>query len=487
MEKAMHQELESFDVVIIGGGPAGIAGAIEASNAGYKVALVDAQAELGGAGVNTGTVPSKTLRETAVALSGMRSRNLHGVDLSLRREVTVTDFLRHERNVKAGLNTMLTERLQASSATIIHGYGAFEGPHVLGVRGRDGGFRHLRGERILIATGSSPVRPTTFSFESPGIYDSDTILSLDRLPKSMAVIGGGVIGSEYACTFAALGAEVHLIDGRNTILPFLDGEISRALAAAMERGGVRIHWNERASSSSAAAFEQTRLQLSSEASLTVDAVLVAAGRTSNTQTLNLHAAGLTASERGLIGVDEHFRTCVPHIYAAGDVIGFPALASTSVQQGRIAMRHALGAEGASSTPRLLPVGVYTIPEVGMVGDTEEALQQQGVEYVIGRGPYRGSSRGRIIGDGDGFLKLLFRRNDGTLLGVHAIGEQAAELVHIGMIAMMSGATMQLFDNSCFNMPTLGELYKLATLDALLRMRSGRSLTDDLFRAVAPAA
>jgi NAD(P) transhydrogenase len=216
-------------------------------------------------------------------------------------------------------------------------------------------------------------------------------------------------------------------------------------------------------------------------------VLVAAGRKSNTGKLNLAAAGLTANERGLIRVDEHYRSSVPHIYAAGDVIGFPALASTSMQQARLAIRHAFGSEGPSATPRFLPTGVFTIPEAGMVGETEEALQQKNVDYVIGRGPYLGNARGRIIGDSEGLLKLLFRRADGKLLGVHVIGEQAAELVHIGMIAMTMGATTQLFEESCFNMPTLGELYKLATLDALLRIRKGRSLTDGAFETVASAA
>jgi NAD(P) transhydrogenase len=473
----------TYDVVIIGGGPAGIVGAATAAALGGTVALIDSHAELGGAGVNTGTVPSKTLRETALALSGMRSRNLYGLDLSIRREATVSDFLRHERNVKSGLNSMLSERLAASRAELYRGTASFQDPDTLRVfPGSGTGEIRLRAKRVLIATGSSPVRPPVFPFGSRGVYDSDSILELDRLPKRLAVIGGGVIGSEYACTFGALGAEVHLVDGRDVLLPFLDAEVSRALASAMERNGVQFHWNERATACAAGESGSIELTLSSGVSLTVDAVLVAAGRRSNTDKLNLGASGVIANDRGLIHVDEHFRTDMPHIYAAGDVIGFPALASTSMQQARLAMRHAFGQTTDSAALQLLPTGVYTIPEVGMVGETEESLTAKNIAYVVGRGPYRANARGRIIGDEDGFLKLLFRRSDMKLLGVHAIGEHAAELVHIGLMAMLTNSSAELFMEACFNMPTLGELYKLASLDALSRAQMGRPLWDYIVAA-----
>ncbi|MBV9444095.1 MAG: Si-specific NAD(P)(+) transhydrogenase [Acidobacteriaceae bacterium] len=468
----------SYDAVIIGGGPAGIIGAVAAANRGRRVAVVDSHAELGGAGVNTGTVPSKTLRETALALSGMRSRKLYGVDLSLRRDATVSDFLRHQLNVKAGLNAMLSERLEASGADVYRGTGYFADAHTIRVRPAAGNDEvSLAGEKILIATGSAPVRPALFHFGSPGVYDSDSILQLDEVPRSLAVIGAGVIGSEYACTFAALGTRVNLIDGRGILLPFLDGEVSRALTAAMQCTGITFHWNERVVSCVIEDGDRITLTLSSGESLTVDAVLVAAGRRSNTEALNLAAAGLTASERGLIRVDEHFLTDVPHIYAAGDVVGFPALASTSMQQGRHAMMHAFGADVSSAAFRLLPTGVYTIPEVGMVGDTEESLKQKGIDYVVGLGPYQANARGRIVGDDSGFLKLLFHKDDMKLLGVHAMGERATELVHIGLLAMLTDSTADLFSDMCFNMPTLGELYKLASLDAISRVTTGRSLVD----------
>ena len=440
--------------------------------------MVDNHAELGGAGVNTGTVPSKTLRETALALSGMRSRNLYGVDLSLRREASVADFLRHEQNVKTGLNTLLSERLAASEADVYRGTGTFVDAHTVRVLPAPAGDEVcLQAERILIATGSSPIRPAMFPVDANGIYDSDSILGLQHLPKNMAIIGGGVIGSEYACTFAALGTHVHLIDGRNVLLPFLDRELSRALAVAMERNGIQFHWTERATACVANEPGNFKLTLSSGESLEVDTVLVAAGRQSNTGSLNLEVAGVTANERGLIRVNEHFQTEAADIYAAGDVIGFPALASTSMQQARVAMRHAFGQESDSHALGLLPTGVYTIPEAGTVGKTEETLQQEGVDYVVGRAPYSANARGRIAGDVDGFLKLLFERPAMKLAGVHIIGEQATELVHIGLMGMLMGATAGLFADTCFNIPTLGELFKLASLDAISRLRTGRSLVD----------
>ena len=456
---------KNYDLVVIGGGPAGIIGATTAAKVGKRVALIDSHHELGGAGVNTGTAPSKTLRETALALAGARSRNLYGVDLSLRKEATVADFLRHEQNVKTGLNMSLMEMLERSKIDVHYGTAYFEDDHTATAHSsRNGSEIHLRGEVILIATGSSPVRPVIFPFDSPAVYDSDTILELGRLPKTLAIVGAGVIGSEYASTFSALGTQVHLIDGRSVLLPFLDSEISRSLAVAMERNGIVFHWNERvvACVSGPAGIMMT---LSSGLSLTVEAVMVAVGRKSNTDALNLAAAGIPVGARGLIVVDDHFRTHVPHVYAAGDVIGFPALASTSMEQARRAMRNAFGLKPRSEFPDVVPTGVYTIPEVGMVGETEQSLQQKGVPYVVGRCSYDATARGRIVGDVNGFLKLIFRRGDMRLLGVHALGEQATELVHIGLVATLRSSTSEIFIEACFNTPTFGELYKFAAIDA----------------------
>jgi NAD(P) transhydrogenase len=481
----MPNEAKTYDLVIIGGGPAGIVAAATVAGAGNKVALVDNHHELGGAGVNTGTVPSKTLRETALALSGLKARRLIGVDLSLSQEATVGDFLRHEQHVKAGFNAMISQQLHADLTDLYFGTASFVDPHTVHVQPsklppmRDQppvphGEVTLRGESILIATGSAPFRPPMFPFATPEIYDSDTILQLDLLPRRLAVVGAGVIGSEYACTFAALGAHVDLIDGRDTLLPFLDAEVSRALTVAMEREGVTFHWKEKVEDCRARGTAGVRLDLASKISLDADAVLVAAGRRCATESLNLPAAGVRVGEQCVIPVDAQYRTNVPHIYAAGDVIGFPALASTSMEQGRRAARHAVGLAAGVELSPLLPNGIYTIPEVSMVGETEESLKKQGVDYVVGRADYQRNARGRIIGDLDGFLKLLFRREDMKLLGVHVIGEQATEVVHIGLMAMLSGCNADVFVEACFNMPTLGGLYKSATTDALLRKGGARA-------------
>jgi len=309
----MSTEIKNYDLVIIGGGPAGLVAASTAADNHKNVALIDSHHELGGAGINTGTVPSKTLRETALALSGLQSRNLYGVDLSLRREVTISDFLGHEQNVRAIFNESFLKRLQCLRTDVFFGTANFIDPHTISVNllpGLDGKVISsepvlLRGDKIIIATGSSPVRPDLFPFGSGEVYDSDTILKLDRIPKTMAAIGAGVIGSEYGCTFAALGAKVHIIDGRDKLLPFLDTEVSLALGAAMERTGVTFLWNEKVEKCVVLPSGQVTLSLSSGAALTVDAVLVAAGRKSNIETLNLPVAGVATGERGIITV----RTC----------------------------------------------------------------------------------------------------------------------------------------------------------------------------------
>jgi NAD(P) transhydrogenase len=482
----MTNDLNTYDLVVIGGGPAGVTAATTASELGKSVVLVDSQQEIGGAGINTGTVPSKTLRETALALSGLKSRNLYGVDLSLRREVTVADFLGHETHVKDAFHTSITQRLRMLKATIYCGTCAFVDAHTVQVslgpeEGKSeasspGGEMLLRGEKILIATGSSPVHPELFPFGQGEIYDSDTILKLDRIPKILAVVGAGVIGAEYGCTFRALGAEVHIVDGRDVLLPFLDAEVSRALVGAFERSGIVFHWKEMVEKCMPQPSGDIRLELSSGAVLSADAVLIAAGRQSNTAHLGLEKAGVNTGKRGIIPVNEHYQTNIENIYAAGDVIGFPALASTSMEQARRATSHALGLSESALSP-LLPNGIYTIPEVGMVGETEESLKKKGVAYFVGRANYWDNARGRIIGDKDGFLKLLFRQEDQKLLGVHIMGEHATDVVHIGLVALLSNGSAKLFVDACFNIPTLGALYKTATLNALRSLSPSESMAD----------
>lgn len=470
---------QKYDLIVIGGGPAGIYGATTGAMAGMSVALIDRNNQLGGAGINTGTVPSKTLPETALALSGLRSRDLYGVDLSLRREVTMADLLYHERRVQSGLNAMFAQRLKVAHTDLHQGTAQFLNPNVIRVTAPSAGANGpqtssdvlLCGDIILIATGSTPARPRVFPF-GPGVYDSDTILQLDRLPKSLAVVGAGVIGFEYACTFAALGVEVHLVDGRDAVLPFLDHELSQTLVRVMANHGVTFHLNERVEQCSVIApdghadLTHVALTLTSGSELMLEGVLVAAGRKSNVPSLDLAAAGVIVEEGGLVPVDEHYRTNVPHIYAAGDVIGFPALASTGIEQGRRAVLHSIGAGSHAGLPNCLPHGIYTIPEIGSVGHTEQSLRHQGVDIVVGRALYRDSARGRIIGDDEGFLKLIFDANQMKLLGAHVIGEQATDIVHIGYMVMLASGGAEMLDNACFNMPTLGSLYKFAAFDAL---------------------
>jgi NAD(P) transhydrogenase len=462
---------ESFDLVVIGAGPAGLSAAIAAGLLGGKIALVERARHLGGALINTGTLPSKTLRETALALSGLRSRQLHGVDLSLRRAVRVADFLHHERQVTRIARADLAGRIERFDITRVHGSGRLVDPHVVEVTASRGAPRRLRGRFLLIATGSAPVRPAEFPFDHPRVWDSDEILQLATMPRRLAVIGAGVIGLEYASTFQALGVDVHVVDGRDELLSFLDDEVSRRLQRAMADLGVRFHWKERVRSCAAPARGPIRLTCTSGKALSVDAVLVAAGRRACIDGLGLEAAGLAANDRGLLHVDAHCRTGVPHIFAAGDVIGFPALASVSAEQGRVAACAALDAGFKREIDPLLPSGIYTIPEVGAVGATEESLREKGIDHVVGRAEYSMNARGGIIGDRTGFLKLLFRRDDMRLLGVHVLGEHATELVHVGLMTMLCGGGASELHRACFNVPTLATLYK----DAAYRAQIARDL------------
>jgi NAD(P) transhydrogenase len=481
-------EPTSYDLIVIGSGPAGESAAAAASQFGKRAAIIERSALVGGASTNTGTLPSKTLRETALAISGLKARDLYGVDLSLRREATVAEFMFHERRVTANERKRVERSLSRHGVVVYHGTASFLDPHTIRVVSEapphDGGHGHggahyhdphhtprcheihLHGETILIATGSSPVRPPQFPFDHGRVHDSDTILQLERVPRSLAVIGAGVIGAEYACTFAALGTEVWIVDGRDELLPFLDDEVSRALEDSMHgQLGIEFLWKNRVTRCEAHEYGDITLEFDTGGRLCVDAVLVAAGRASNTAALNLAAAGIEPGPRGLLTVDGRYRTSVPHIYAAGDVIGFPALASTSMEQARVAMCHAFGKGYKTDLAPLLPTGIYTIPEASMAGVTEEDLKSQGVPYIVGRASYAHCARGEIIGDQVGFLKLLYRQDDMKLLGVHVIGEQASEVVHVGVIAMLAEATGDLFNRSCFNFPTLGDLYKIATYNA----------------------
>jgi NAD(P) transhydrogenase len=453
-----------YDLVVIGSGPAGEKGAAQAAYFGKKVALVEMAPALGGAAANTGTLPSKTLRETALYLSGFRQRGLHGVTLSMADQVTARDFLFHQQYVTGTERARIQANLERHQVDQYKGFASFTDPHTVSVTPDGGPPAALTADVFLIATGSRPHRPGSFPFQDPRVYDSDTILGMRDIPRTMLIAGGGVIGCEYACLFQALGVQVTLVEGRDRLLQFLDAEISQALAASMSKMGIRLLLNETIESVEAAALLNVKLKSGKTAG--VDTLLAAAGRSGNTGGMNLEAVGITPSSRGQLEVNAHYQTAVPHIYAAGDVIGFPALASTSMEQARVAMVHAFDLKYKTAVALILPYGIYTIPECSVAGETEESLQKQNIAYVVGRARYEDNPRGQIIGDRDGFLKLLFREDDMRLLGVSVIGEQATELVHIGLMALIQEATAELFIQVCFNYPTLSELYKYATYDAL---------------------
>ncbi|MCE9666602.1 Si-specific NAD(P)(+) transhydrogenase [Myxococcus stipitatus] len=466
--------MADFDLVVIGSGPAGEWGAVQAALAGKRVAVVEKEPVLGGTAANTGTLPSKTLRETALHLSGLKARGLYSVETTLRHEATVSDFLYRERRVKGMERERIAGNLQRHGIQVILGTGSLEDAHTVRVRHRDQPDTRLTGDVILVATGSSPYRPPLYPFGDTRVHDSDEVLEIGRLPSSLVVVGGGVIGCEYACMFAALGIPVTLVEVKPEVLPFLDDEFSALLARRMEALGIRLRFGHTVEKVEVptACEEPIRLTLDSGEEVDADQVLVASGRSANTAGLGLEALGVKLGARGQVEVGPGFQTAVPHIYAVGDVIGFPALASTSMDQARIAVEHAFDLEGPLAMAPVLPYGIYTIPEVSMAGETEEDLRKKGVPYVAGRAQFSTNPRGQIIGEMHGLLKLLFHRESLKLLGVHVIGEQASELVHVGLVAMLTGSSARLFIETCFNYPTLSEAYKAATFDALDRLKHG---------------
>jgi len=468
--------IPEYDLIVLGSGPAGEKGAAQAAYFGKKVALVERDQYLGGAAAGT-TIPSKALRETSLALSGIRSRHLYGVDLSHRQDSTVQDFLYHQEVMKGTERERVVENMLRHNVDIFKGTGSFEDNCTIKVASCGKKTEYLTGEVVLIATGSSPRWPDNFP-RSPHIYDSNTILLIDDLPKNMVVVGGGVIGCEYACTFGALGINVFLLHSRDRLLPFLDRDISSALESSMSNMGVNLKMSVTINGCTVEK-EGINIEVVPGENIKADMVMLATGRTSNTDELRLKNAGIVPGRRGLLVVDDNYqvvnpetREKVPGIYAAGDVIGPPALASTSMEQARFAMIKALNLEPYKEhVAPILPYGIYTIPECSGVGKTEEQCLSEGIDYIVGTASYKQNARGMITGDHNGFLKLYFQFNDNPnnpmkLLGVHVIGENATELVHTGLIALMMSASHELFINTCFNYPTLSELYKYATYDAM---------------------
>jgi NAD(P) transhydrogenase len=454
-----------YDLVVIGSGPAGEKGAAQAAYFNKKVAVIERAPWVGGAGINTGTVPSKTLRETALYFSGLRQRGLYGIDYSLRDHLTVRDFMYREHEVVAREREIIQHNLDRHKIDLIWGEASLKDAHTVRVHTREGTDIELETEFILIATGSAPHHPPDIPFNEERVFDSDSILRMCFIPTILTVVGGGVIGCEYASLFAALGTKVILVEGRDRLLPFVDTELSDRLRAQLEKLDLHFRFNEKVQKVESA-DTHVQLWLQSGEALICDAVLFAAGRQSNTAGLNLEAVGVKLGERGLIPVNDKYQTNIPNIYAAGDVIGFPALASTSMEQARVAMVHAFDLRYKEHVSSTLPLAVYTIPEISMVGLTEDECKAKNIPYLVGRAYSENNARGQIIGDTVGLLKLIFAPQDKKLLGVHLIGELSSELIHIGSQVLAEGGTIDAFIQAVYNYPTLADLYKYAAYDGL---------------------
>ncbi len=482
-------DVERYDLVVLGAGPAGEKGAALGAYFGRRVALVERRTAPGGTSVHTGTLPSKTLREAALYLTGFRRRELYGMTLRLDRKRGLRQLLGRLVDVTARQTHQIDRNLERHRIETVTGQARFLDAGTVAVHDTQGReTRRLSAGAFLIATGSSPLPPRGLTFDDPDVEDSDRILDLDRIPRSLAVVGGGVIGCEYASIFAALGTHVTLIEGRDRLLGFLDAELSAALKVSLERMGGDVVLGdavEGLSRVAGLAEDALRLTLRSGRELVAGKVLFSAGRRGNTEGLGLEAAGVAFDEKGRIPVDATLRTNVPGIYAAGDIIGFPALAATSMEQGRTAVKNALGLAGPDDRKLPFPYGVYTIPEISMIGSTEEELREKGTPYEVGRARYENNARGQINGDVDGFVKLLFDPDTKRLLGAHLLGTNSTELVHVPQMVMAHGGGLGDFLDAVFNVPTLSECFKYAAYDGLQRLsHRGRGVPVEVASPVA---
>jgi NAD(P) transhydrogenase len=461
-----------YDLLVIGSGPAGHRAAIQGAKLDKRVAVIEKRTVVGGVCINTGTIPSKTLREAALRLSGYRERGIYGASYSVKQHITMRDLLFRVDHVISNEIDVARHQLMRNGVDILTAEARFVDSHRLRLEAvPDGIHQEASAAHIVIATGTTTVHDSFARCDGQHIFTCDDLLSVENLPRSLAVVGAGVIGLEYACIFAALGVRVTLIDTRPQLLPFVDREIMEALVYHLRANRASLHLGETVSSVETYRDDHgdhVRLQLASGKQVIADKALYSVGRRGATDSLCLETAGLRADERGRLRVNEHYQTEVPHIYAVGDVIGFPSLASTSMEQGRLASCHAFGA-ATHSIPELFPYGIYTVPGMSMVGKTEEQLTKEGVPYEVGRAHYREIARGQILGDQTGLLKLIFHRESRQLLGVHIIGAEAAELVHIGQAVLAYGGKVDYFVDTVFNYPTLAECYKTAAFDGINRI------------------
>ena len=457
-----------FDLLVIGSGPGGQKAAIAAAKLGRAVAIVERRDMIGGVCLNTGTIPSKTLREAVLYLTGIDQREMYGQAYRVKDVITIADLAARTHHVVGRETDVVRSQLSRNRVTILSGTGSFVDSHLVEVNDGEGRIRRASADKIVIATGTRPARPASVDFDERTIIDSDGIAHLQTVPRSMIVAGAGVIGIEYASMFAALGTKVTVVEKRDRMLEFCDTEVVEALKYHLRDLAVTFRFGESVASVQSRP-EGAIATLHSGKKIPADTVMYSAGRQGVSDNLSLGAAGLSADERGRIKVDDVFRTEVPHIYAVGDVIGFPALAATSMEQGRLAAHHACG-EPMPATGLRQPIGIYSIPEISFVGRTEEQLTKDNVPFEVGVSRYRELARGQIIGDSYGVLKLLVSLADRTLLGVHVFGTGATELVHIGQAVMGCGGTVDYLVDAVFNYPTLAESYKVAALDATNKMR-----------------
>ncbi len=462
--------MSDVDLLVIGSGPGGQKAAIAGAKLGKRTAVVERVNMVGGVCINTGTIPSKTLREAIVYLTGLSQREVYGHSYRLKQDISVGDLSARTPHVIGREIDVIRSQLGRNRVALLSGSARFHDPHTVGVQGEDGTELTVRAERIVIAAGTRPARPDTVEFDGRTIVDSDQVIGLERLPASMVVVGAGVIGIEYASMFAALGTKVTVVEQRERMLDFCDLEIVESLKYQLRDLAVTFRFRETVASVERHG-DGTLTHLASGKKIPADTVLYSAGRQGVTEELDLDKAGLSADKRGRIVVNADYQSEVPHIYAVGDVIGFPALAATSMEQGRRATHHAFGEPVVGSLTTLQPIGIYTIPEISYVGQTEEQLTESSIPFEVGVSRYRELARGAILGDSYGMLKLLVHAEDRTLLGVHVFGTGATELVHIGQTVMGCGGTVDYLVDAVFNYPTLAESYKVAALDAMNKMRA----------------
>ncbi len=470
--------MHDFDLLVIGSGPGGQKAAIAAAKLGKRVAVVERPEMMGGVCLNTGTIPSKTLREAILYLTGLDQREMYGQSYRVKEDITIGDLTARTQHVVSREADVVRSQLTRNRVAILPGLARFAEPNVVEIdRGDNGMNRRVSAANVVIATGTRPARPASVAFDEKTIIDADGIIHLQGIPRSMVVVGAGVIGIEYASMFAALGTKVTVVEQRERMLDFCDLEVVEALKYHLRDLAVTFRFGETVSA--VEAHPQGALaHLASGKKIPADTVLYSAGRQGQTEELNLEAAGLAADKRGRIKVDENYQTEVPHIYAVGDVIGFPALAATSMEQGRQAAHHAFG-EPVHTAHLLQPIGIYSIPEISFIGKTEDELTEACIPFEVGVSRYRELARGQIIGDSYGVLKLLVSPETRQLLGVHVFGTGATELVHIGQAVAGCGGTVDYLVDAVFNYPTLAESYKIAALDATNKMREITRLSSDL--------